>query len=89
MNFTDWAGTIAAILTSISFLPQAIKTIRTRNTKAISLYSYILFVTGVGMWLFYGLLISDWPLIGANTLTFAFSSTILVYKVMDVVKGNQ
>ncbi len=81
MNEYTIIGFIAAALTTASFLPQAIKVIRTRNTKDISLLMYLMFNTGVVMWLAYGFLIMDFPLIIANFIALVFTGTILVMKI--------
>jgi MtN3 and saliva related transmembrane protein len=61
-------GYIAGTLATIAFLPQVIKSVRERDTKAISLPMYVLFCTGVACWLIYGLLIRDVPLTIANAI---------------------
>lgn len=77
----DIIGFLAAFGTTISFLPQAIKTIQTRDTSGISLYMYILFTMGTLFWLIYGLSIGSLPVTVANAVTFVFASIILVYKL--------
>ena len=72
---------IAAIWTTASFLPQAIKTIKTKDTKSLSLPMYIMFTFWVFMWLVYGLMIISYPIIIANTITLILAWTILLYKV--------
>lgn len=62
-------GGLAATITTLCWVPQALKVIRTRETKAISLVMYLMLATGVALWLVYGLLIHSWPLIGANAVT--------------------
>ena len=74
-------GYIAAICTSLSFLPQAIKVIKTKNTEAISLTMYSVFTFGVTMWLVYALLIPDMPMILANTITLSLASVIFFLKL--------
>ncbi|WP_397391727.1 SemiSWEET transporter [Polynucleobacter sp.] len=74
-------GYCAAFLTTISFLPQAIQSWRTRDLSGISLGMYSLFTVGVGLWLIYGLIIEKWPLILANALTFALALSILLLKL--------
>ncbi len=81
MNLTDLIGTIAAILTTISFLPQALHTFRTKDVRGISLGMYSAFTLGVAMWLVYGLLLEAWPVVIANVITLALASTILVMKL--------
>ncbi|MEO9475688.1 MAG: SemiSWEET transporter [Cyclobacteriaceae bacterium] len=82
-------GFIAAFCTTISFLPQVIRTIKTRNTYGISLSMYSLFVTGVVMWLIYGLQIGDMPMIVANAITLGLGSIILFMKIRDVITDKK
>ena len=74
-------GLAAAFCTTIAFLPQAIKTWRTRSTKDISLSMFLVFTTGIFLWLVYGVIIRDVPLITANGITFVLSGTILYFKL--------
>jgi MtN3 and saliva related transmembrane protein len=77
----DWIGYAAALLTTVSFVPQAVRTLRTRETHGISLWMYVLFTIGVGCWLGYGLLLGSWPMIFANVVTFALALSILLLKL--------
>lgn len=79
-------GAIAAVMTTASFFPQTIKTIRSRDTTSISLAMYALFSVGVAFWLAYGLLVESRPIIIANAVTLALASTILFLKARDVVR---
>ena len=81
MNLTDLIGTLAAVLTTISFLPQALHTFRTKDVRGISLGMYSAFTLGVALWLIYGLMIGAWPVVIANCVTLALASTILVMKL--------
>ncbi|OYU49584.1 MAG: hypothetical protein CFE31_04260 [Rhizobiales bacterium PAR1] len=74
-------GGAAATITTLCWVPQAIKVIRTRDTRSLSLIMYIMFTTGVGLWLVYGLAIGSWPLIGANAITFLLVLVILGMKL--------
>lgn len=74
-------GYVAAILTTLSFLPQALKTIKEKNTEGISLVMYSLFTSGVLMWLVYGLFVKDIPIIVANSITLILAVTILALKI--------
>jgi MtN3 and saliva related transmembrane protein len=80
MEWESVIGYMAASLTTLSFLPQAIKVITTRNTQGISGLMYAMFVCGLIMWFFYGLLINDLAISGANLLTLLFALPILVMK---------
>ncbi|WP_149193888.1 SemiSWEET transporter [Luteimonas suaedae] len=77
----DWFGYVAAALTTLAFVPQALKTIRSRDTRSISLGMYVVFTVGVGFWFAYGVLLGSWPMIAANLLTFGLAATILVLKL--------
>ena len=77
----EWLGYAGALLTSASFIPQAIMTIRSRDTRGISRGMYIIFTTGVAFWLAYGIAIDSMPMILANTATLALAGTILALKL--------
>lgn len=77
----EWMGYVAATLTTLSFLPQAVKTIRSRDTRGISLGMYVVFTIGVGFWFGYGLALHSWPMIVSNAITFAPAATILGLKI--------
>ncbi len=74
-------GYLAATLTTGAFIPQAIKTIRTRETHAISFWMYLAFTLGVVLWFFYGVALGSWPIIAANAVSFVLAATILALKV--------
>jgi MtN3 and saliva related transmembrane protein len=74
-------GTIGAVLTTICWAPQAWRVIRHRNTHAISLLTNLALLAGQICWLFYGLALNDWPLIGSNTISIMFTLTILTMKL--------
>jgi MtN3 and saliva related transmembrane protein len=77
----DWVGYVAAALTTFSFVPQAVRTIRTKETHGISLWMYVMFNAGIAFWLVYGLVLMSWPMILANIVTLALSGTILALKI--------
>ena len=81
MNNTDLLGLVAAALTTLSFVPQALKTFRTRDVSGISLGMYSLFATGVALWLVYGLSIGSVPVTVANVITLTFAVMILAMKL--------
>jgi MtN3 and saliva related transmembrane protein len=74
-------GYLAAAFTTLSFVPQAIKTIRSRDTAAISLAMYLSFTTGLVLWLAYGMAVGSWPIILANALALPLAATILAFKL--------
>ena len=81
MTLTDLIGSFAAVLTTASFLPQAIHTFRTKDVSGISLGMYGAFTLGVAMWLLYGVLLEAWPVVIANLVTLVLASAILVMKL--------
>ena len=81
MIYSEWVGYFAAILTTISFVPQVRQIWKTRQTQDISLRMYILFTGGVGLWLVYGVMLSAWPIIIANTVTLILAGTVLFLKL--------
>lgn len=81
ISYIDMIGYLAAFGTTVSFLPQAIKTIQTKDTSGISLYMYMLFTAGTLFWLIYGVLSHSLPVAVANVITFVFASIILAYKI--------
>jgi MtN3 and saliva related transmembrane protein len=76
-----YIGFFAAFCTTIAFLPQAIKVYKSKSTKDISLYMFLIFTIGVFSWLVYGIVISDLPIILANAVTLILSLFILIYKI--------
>jgi MtN3 and saliva related transmembrane protein len=72
---------MAAFSTTVSFLPQAVKTIRTKDTSGISLSMYVVFTVGTFLWLIYGIMYPSVPVAAANLVTFIFAGTILTYKL--------
>ena len=79
----DIIGTIAATLTTVAFIPQAVKVIRTHQTRDISLSMYLIFSTGVAFWFMYGIMLDSLPMIIANIVTFIFAFTILIIKIKN------
>jgi MtN3 and saliva related transmembrane protein len=77
----EWLGFLAAACTTLSFVPQAAKTIRTRDTSGISLWMYVVFTFGIACWFGYGVYLMSWPMILSNAVTFVLSSTILGMKL--------
>ena len=81
MNWIEALGFFAAFCTTLSFLPQNIKTIKTKDTSGLSLYMLLLFFIGVGCCFFYGYVISNYPLMITNGLTLFLSDIILIMKL--------
>ncbi len=74
---------VAAILTTSSFIPQAVQVIKTKNTEGISLSMYCMFVLGVIIWMFYGFFNGELAIGIANAITLIFASIILTYKIKN------
>jgi MtN3 and saliva related transmembrane protein len=72
---------LAATLTTVAFVPQAWHIIHHKETKAISLYMYVAFALGVALWLVFGVMIWNWPMIIANAITLGLALTILIMKL--------
>ena len=81
MNLADLLGAIAGILTTLAFVPQVWRVWKTRSTRDISLGMYLVFTTGVGFWLAYGLVLGAWPIIVANSVTLMLTGTVLALKL--------
>ena len=77
----EWIGFAAAALTTLSFVPQAWLTFKTRDVSGISLGMYSAFTLGVALWLVYGLALGAWPLILANAVTLSLALAILVMRL--------
>ncbi len=74
-------GLFAGFLTTVSFLPQVVKTWRSRSARDISLGMFLILVSGVALWLIYGLLIKDLAVILTNAFTLVMSGSILFFKL--------
>ncbi|WP_330203226.1 SemiSWEET transporter [Cyanobacterium sp. Dongsha4] len=81
MEWITIIGLTAGSLTTISFLPQAIKTWRSKSAKDISLAMFLCFCLGVVLWIIYGLFIMDIPVLVTNIVTLILSGTILFFKL--------
>ena len=78
---TEFFGYFAAILTTAAFLPQLIKTLKTKKAEDVSLITLIMFICGVGFWIIYGYKISSFPILMANIITFVLNLFILISKI--------
>tara|TARA_Y100001978_G_C23657449_1_gene416800 strand:- start:369 stop:635 length:267 start_codon:yes stop_codon:yes gene_type:complete len=82
-NFNiEFFGYFAAILTTLAFLPQLIKTFKTKKAEDVSLITLLMFLTGVFSWIIYGYKISSTPILAANTVTFILNFFILILKII-------
>ncbi|WNJ20791.1 SemiSWEET transporter [Pontibacter sp. G13] len=81
MDWIQVMGIVAGICTTAAFLPQVIKTWKTKSAEDLSLGMFLLFVIGILLWLSYGIILEDIPLILANSLTLILASTLLYFKI--------
>jgi MtN3 and saliva related transmembrane protein len=81
MNPTQLLGLLAGTLTTAAFLPQVLKTWKSRSAKDLSLGMFSLFCAGVLLWLVYGIVIKDVPVIAANFITLMLASSLLFFKL--------
>ncbi|CAA7618184.1 conserved membrane hypothetical protein [Candidatus Terasakiella magnetica] len=79
----DLLGAAAGILTTASFIPQVVKTLRSGQTRDISLTMWVAFCTGVALWTLYGVMLEAWPIVAANVPTLGLAGTILVVKIRN------
>ena len=81
MNFVEVLGLSAGACTTLAFLPQVIKTWKSRSAKDLSLGMFSVFCFGVLLWLVYGIFQHDVPVIAANLITLMLASTLLFFKL--------
>jgi MtN3 and saliva related transmembrane protein len=81
-SWADIVGSLAAVLTTVSFFPQAWHSFRTRDVSGVSLGMYSVFTVGIALWLLYGVLLQAWPIIIANVITLVLALAILGMKVV-------
>ncbi len=81
MNYVDIIGFTAGTLTTIAFVPQAIKIWKTKSAKDISQGMFVILCTGIILWIVYGILVKSLPLVAANATTLVFALSILVLKI--------
>ncbi len=84
---TEIIGYFAAFLTTASFLPQVIKALKTQDTSGISLIMYLMFISGVILWLIYGILLENKIIIFANLITLILAGIVLLIKIKNSLKA--
>jgi MtN3 and saliva related transmembrane protein len=87
-NFIPWIGACAALLTSLSYIPQVQKAWPRGSTKDLSLHMLVVLTTGLLLWIGYGLLKSDWVIIVANSVGATLSASVLAFKIRDMRSGR-
>jgi MtN3 and saliva related transmembrane protein len=88
VNWVTVAGTFAAFCSTISFVPQAWRIVRTRDTTSISPLTYSLTVTGFALWTAYGIGLGEWPLMVTNSICFVLSAFILLMTLLPARKKD-
>ena len=76
-----WIGALASVLTTISFIPQVWRVWKTRSARDLSLPMYLIFTTGVALWLVYGVMLGSWPIIVGNAITVVLAGMVLAMKL--------
>jgi MtN3 and saliva related transmembrane protein len=85
----EFIGFIAALLTTVAFVPQVWHSWKTRDLSGVSIYMYMLFTTGVLLWFVYGIVIKSWPVIIANAITGLLAMIILALKVKQLLTTHK
>lgn len=85
LGVADVLGFAAATLTTAAFVPQAVKSWRTRRADDLSLAMFLMFCIGIALWLVYGILLDQWPIIAANIVTLGLAGSILYVKVCTMM----
>lgn len=81
MKITTFLGLIAATLTTLSFVPQVVKTWKMKETRDISLSMFVMLAIGIVLWMVYGFIIQDLPVILANCMSFILTTIIIYFKI--------
>lgn len=88
MTLISIIGVLAAIVSTINQLPQALKTIRSKDTHSLSLWMYIMVWIATSLWLLYGILLKDFPLILSNSISIMPITYILATKIKNTLNGK-
>jgi MtN3 and saliva related transmembrane protein len=80
-NLAELIGIVAGLLTTVAFLPQAVKIWRSKSAKDVSLAMFVCFCAGIALWVIYGFMLGALPVILANVVTLCIAATILVFKI--------
>ncbi len=89
VDWIEYLGLLAGACTTISFVPQVVKTWKMRSGSGLSLGMYLVFVTGVSLWLVYGIILVNWPIILANLATLLLALCILAMKIYFAAKEKE
>jgi MtN3 and saliva related transmembrane protein len=86
MTWFDLVGTLAGVLTTVSFVPQVVKTWRSGSAEDLSLFMFTLFSAGLLLWLVYGIALRSLPIILANGITLVLALSIVMLKIRDMLR---
>ena len=89
MNIATLIGALAATASTTSFVPQAVKIVRTRDTEGISVGMYAITVAGFALWTCYGAMLESWPLVGSNGICLALSGFIFLMTILPERQKNE
>jgi MtN3 and saliva related transmembrane protein len=89
MDIATLIGALAATASTVSFVPQAVKVVRTRDTEGISVGMYAITVAGFALWTCYGAMLGSWPLVGSNGLCLALSGFIFLMTILPERQKNE
>lgn len=89
MQLSDLLGYLAATLTTLSFVPQVWRTLRTRDVSGISLRMYSIFTAGIAVWLAYGIVLEETPMILANSVSLVLACSVLVMRMRFAAPRKQ
>lgn len=81
----EWYGYLGGTMTTMAFLPQVVKTLRSRDTRSLSFGMYLLFTSGVFLWLLYGIKLHALPMILANGITLLLSLVLLCQVAVEMI----
>jgi MtN3 and saliva related transmembrane protein len=87
-SIIPWIGVCAAVLTSLSYIPQVRKAWPRGSTKDLSLHMLSVLTAGLLLWIGYGVLKSDWVIVAANSVGATLSGAVLVFKIRDIRSGK-
>ena len=89
MQIQEIIGSLAAVCTTVAFVPQVILVLKTKNTDSISFIMYSIFIAGVALWGVFGYMTLQWPIIIANIITFILAFIIWFSKLLSILKGRK
>ena len=89
MQIHEIIGSLAAICTTVAFVPQVILVLKTKNTDSISFIMYSIFIAGVALWAVFGYMTLQWPVIIANIITFILAFIIWFSKLLSILRGRK